>query len=53
MQSDGWPYSKSGRESSKAPSLCAAVLRAAVFSFEVKIVRSDRNHCMKVDLLRD
>ena len=28
MQSDGWPYSKSGTESSKAPSLRAAVLHA-------------------------
>ena len=30
MQSGGWPYSKVGRDFSKAPSLCAAVLRAAV-----------------------
>ena len=30
MQSGGWPYSKVGRDSSKAPSLHAAVLRAAV-----------------------
>ena len=29
MQSDGWPYSKSGTESSKVPSLRAAVLHAA------------------------
>ena len=42
MQSDGWPYSKSSRESLKAPSLHAAVLCAAVF--RLKIVRSDRNH---------
>ena len=42
MQSGGWPYSKVGRDSSKAPSLCAAVLRAAVF--RSKIVRSDCNH---------
>ena len=31
MQSDSWPYSKSGRESSKVPSLHTAVLCAAVF----------------------
>ena len=37
MQSDGWPYSKVGRDSSKAPSLRAAVFRS-------KILRSDRNH---------
>ena len=36
MQSGGWPYSKVGRDSSKAPSLRAAVLRS-------KILRSDRN----------
>ena len=41
MQSGGWPYSKVGRESSKAPSLHAAVLRAAVFCS--KILRSDCN----------
>ena len=35
------PYSKIGKESSKAPSLRAAVLRAAVFCS--KIVCSDRN----------
>ena len=29
MQSDGWPYSKSGTESSKVPSLRAAFLHAA------------------------
>ena len=34
MQSGGWPYSKVGRDSSKAPSLHAAVLRAAAFSFD-------------------
>ena len=39
MQSGGWPYSKVGRDSSKAPSLRAAVLRAAVF--RSKILRSD------------
>ena len=42
MQSDGWPYSKVGRDSSKAPSLRAAVLCAAVF--HSNILRSDRNH---------
>ena len=35
MQSGGWPYSKVGRDSSKAPSLRAAVLRAAVFRSKV------------------
>ena len=30
MHSYGWPYSKSGGESSKVLSLCAVVLRAAV-----------------------
>ena len=35
MQSGGWPYSKLGRNSSKAPSLRAAV-------FHSKILRSDR-----------
>ena len=36
MQSGGWPYSKVGRDSSKAPSLRAAVLRAAsCLSFEI------------------
>ena len=40
MQSGGWPYSKVGRDSLKAPSLRVAVLRAAVFSS--KILRSDR-----------
>ena len=48
MQSGGWPYSKIGRDSSKAPSLraavlCAAVLRAAVFHL-MKILHSDHNH---------
>ena len=38
MQSGGWPYSKVGRDSSKAPSLRAAVLRAAVF--RSKVLRS-------------
>ena len=41
MQSDGWPYSKSGREYSKALSLRAAVLRAAVF--RSKIIRNCRH----------
>ena len=31
VQSGGWPYSKISRDSSKVPSLRAAVLRAAVF----------------------
>ena len=42
MQSDGWPYSKGGRDSSKAPSLRAAVFHAAVL--RLKIVHSDCNH---------
>ena len=42
MQSGGWPYSKIGRDSSKAPSLRAAVLRAAVF--RSKILRSVHTH---------
>ena len=42
MQSGGWPYSKVGRDSSKAPSLRAAVYRAAVF--RLKILRSNCNH---------
>ena len=42
MQSDGWLFSKGGRDSSKAPSLHAAVLRAAVFF--MKIVCNNRNH---------
>ena len=42
MQSDGWPYSKGGRDSLKVPSLHAAVLCAAVF--RLKIVGSNRNH---------
>ena len=33
MQSDGWPYSKGGRDSSKVLSLDAAVVRAAVQSY--------------------
>ena len=37
MQSGGWPYSKVGRDSSKAPSLRAAVFRS-------KILHSDHNH---------
>ena len=41
MQSGGWPYSKVGRDSSKALSLRPAVLRAAVF--RLKILRSDCN----------
>ena len=41
MQSGGWPYSEVGRDSSKAPSLRAAVLCAAVF--RSKILHSDRN----------
>ena len=35
MQSGGWPYSKVGRDSSKAPSLRAAVLRAAVSRLKI------------------
>ena len=35
MQSGGWPYSKVGRGSSKAPFLRVAVLRAAVFRSEI------------------
>ena len=35
MQSNGWPYSKGGREFSKAPSHRAAVLRAAVFRLNI------------------
>ena len=31
MQSGGWPYSEVDKDSSKTPSLCVAVLRAAVF----------------------
>ena len=37
MQSGGWPYSKVGRDSSKAPSLCAAVLHAAVFCLKMQV----------------
>ena len=37
-----WPYSKVGRDSSKAPSLRAAVLCVAVF--RSKILCNDRNH---------
>ena len=52
MQSGGWPYSKVCRDSSKAPSLCVAVLHAAVLRaavlhaavFRLKILRSDCNH---------
>ena len=50
MQSGGWPYSKISRDSLKALSLRAAVLRVAVFHAAVfcsKILRSDRNHCLK------
>ena len=50
MQSDGWPYSKSGRESSKAPSLRAAVLHAAVLRaavFRSKIIHN-RRHVLSV-----
>ena len=42
MQSGGWPYSKVGRDSSKALSLRVAVYRAAVF--HLKILRSNCNH---------
>ena len=53
MQPGGWPYSKVGRDSSKAPSLraallrvallCVVLLRAVVAVFRSKILRSDRN----------
>ena len=36
IQSGGWPYLKVGRDSSKAPSLCAAVLCAAVMDMVAK-----------------
>ena len=36
MQSGGWPYSKVGRDSSKAPSLRTAVLCAAVMDMVAK-----------------
>ena len=35
MQSGGWPYSQNGRESSKVPSLHAAVFHAAVFRLKI------------------
>ena len=47
MKSGGWPYSKVGRDSSKAPSLRAAVLYVAVLRaavFRSKILRSGHNH---------
>ena len=41
MQSGGWPYLKVDRDSSKVLSICAAVIRVAVF--RSKILRSDCN----------
>ena len=43
MQLGGWPYSKVGRDSLKAPSLHAAVLRAFIRRSYVTIVIIDRH----------
>ena len=54
MQSDGWPYSKGGRDSLKAWSLRAAVLCAAVLHasvFQLKILHSNRlSHVIGVQM---
>ena len=46
MQSDGWLYSKVGRDTLKAPCLRATVLCAAVF--HLKIVCTDRDQVLAV-----